>query len=53
MKVTTHPACQDTYVYYKMTAGYVSGQTVVDSSGNGKDACNGENCSDSTKDCVM
>lgn len=51
--VTTFPACQGTYFYYKMTSGYLTGsdQTVVDSSGNGVDGINGSSASVDNKDC--
>ena len=54
IKVTVNPACQGSYFYYKMSSAQVtnSGQNVVDSSGNSKDATNGSGAGTDSSDCT-
>ena len=52
--VTTYnPACQEMYVYYKMSSDEVTntGQTIVDASGNSNDGTNGVATANTSKDC--
>ena len=53
LATSSNPACSGLYAYYSMSAAEVTnGQTVVDSSGNSKDATNGSSLSVDSDDCT-